>query len=174
MLNLHGMFVPLAIGGAVVAYLGYRLAYRRSSKRGTFNLPDEVRKERDSLCAVVEALPEQLELAKRSRLAIAETQGRLGSEATQQWLKELEADLAETRLLGSQIPAADTDATDQSVMQWDIKLVEILALSIRVNGLADKYRLSVSADDSESSEELISLQEGPTALHPSMSLSAPS
>ena len=172
MLNLHGMFVPFAIGGAVVAYVAYRLAYRvaqrRSSEGSTFNLPDEVRRERDSLCAVVEALPAQLESAKRSRLAAAETHGRLRSEATQQWLTELEADLAETRLLGSQIPAADADGMDPSVMQWDIKLVEILALSIRVNRLADKYRLS------ELSEEPILLPEGRAVLHPSMSLSAPS
>jgi hypothetical protein len=88
----------------------------------------------------VEALPEQLEAVKRARVAAAKIRGSSGREALQHWLGEFEVDLAEATLLGSQLPAADTEDMDHSAMELDMKLAEILALSIRANRLADKYR----------------------------------
>jgi hypothetical protein len=62
-------------------------------------------------------------------------------------------------------------------MGLDIRLVEILALSIPANKLADKYRLSLSADEADSKKLLDQSKKSaelPPALEPSMSLVAPS
>jgi len=114
---------PIAVSGAAIAYLGYRV-YARRARKNNRKLRAEVCTERESLRCEVAALPERLESARRSRMAVA---------------SEIEADLTEAKLLGSQLPAADIDTTDRSGMELDIKLAEILALSIRANRLAHKY-----------------------------------
>jgi hypothetical protein len=132
---------------AAMAYLVYRISAHRSAQRASRNRRDlhgEVGEELAALRCTVEALPEQLEAAKRSRLAAAKIRGQSGREAMQHWLSELEADLEEAKLLDSQLPAADTEDMDHSDMELDIKLAEILALSIRANRLADKYRRAPS------------------------------
>lgn len=113
-----------------MAYLAHRISVHRSvhrAQRYRHELHSELDNEREALRSTVEGLPELLEEAKRSRLAAG----------------ELEADLAEAKLLGSQLPAAATEETDHSGMELDIQLAEILALSIRANRLADKYRRAV-------------------------------
>jgi hypothetical protein len=173
MLSFQSIPASLAIGGGVIAYL----AYRRAAGGRRIDLQGEVAKERDSLISLAETLPELIKMAKQSRIALADSQGHLGSEAMQQWLDELEVDVAEAKLLSSQVPAADFEPTHRSVMELDIKLVEILAVSIRANRLADKYRLSLSADEADSRRLLDQSKrsvEPPPALEPSMSLVAPS
>ena len=138
--------VPIAVAGAAIAYLVYRVYARRAS-RNNRKLHAEVCRERESLRCVIAALPEQLESARRSRMAVA---------------GEIEADLAEAKLLGSQLPAAEVDTTDRSGMVLHIKLAEILALSIRANRLADKYScapldktsLDISSEDDLDAESL--------------------
>jgi hypothetical protein len=139
MLSLHGIAVPIAVSSAALAYLAYRV-YAHRVRRAQHELYTEVCNEREALCHVVETLPEQLESAKRWRIAGLRTRGPSGLEATRQWLEELERDLAEVILLRSQLPAAEVDGADQSEMELDIRLAEILALAIRANRLADKYR----------------------------------
>jgi hypothetical protein len=144
MLSSHSIAIPIAISSAaVMAYLIHRILVYRSMRRARRDIRDlhgEVGKEREALRSTVEALPEQLEAAKRARIAAAKIRGPSGREAMQHWLGEFEMDLAEAKLLGSQLPAADTEDMDHSPMELDIKLAEILALSIRANRLADKYR----------------------------------
>jgi hypothetical protein len=138
--------IPIAVSGAAIAYLVYRV-YARRARRNDRKLYAEVCKERESLRCVVAALPERLESARRSRMAVA---------------SEIEADLAAAKLLGSQLPAADIDTTDRSGMELDIKLAEILTLSIRANRLADKYSrasedktsLDISSEDDLDAESL--------------------
>ncbi len=174
MLSLQSMPAPFALGCALIAYL----AYRRVPRSREVDLKGEVAKERDSLCCVVDTLPGLMERAKQSRITIADSQGLLGSQAMRQWLGELEVDVAEGRLLSSQVPAVDFEPAAHSVMELDIRLVEILGLSIRANSLADKYRLSLSSDDADS-KRLMDQSKRPaemphTALEPSMSLVTPS
>jgi len=138
--------IPIAVAGAAIAYLVYRV-YARRARRNSRKLYAEVCEERESLRCEVAALPERLESARRSRMAVA---------------SEIEADLTEAKLLGSQLPAADIDTTDRSGMELDIKLAEILALSIRANRLADKYSrasldktsLDISSEDDLDAESL--------------------
>jgi hypothetical protein len=118
-----------------MAYLAHRISAYRSvhrSQRYRHDLHSEVAEEREALRSTVQGLPELLEAAKRSRPAAEE-------------------DLAEAKLLGSQLAAADTEDMGDSGMELDIQLAEILALSIRANRLADKYRRVVSEElDAES------------------------
>jgi hypothetical protein len=131
LLSSHSIAIPIAIAtAAAIAYFVYRISVHRSAHRALrsrHDLHNEVDNEREALRSTVEALPELLEAAKRSRIGAAK-------------LSELETDLVEARLLGSQLPAAGSEEMDYSGMELDIQLSEILALSIRANRLADKYR----------------------------------
>jgi hypothetical protein len=191
MLSFHNIAILIAVAGAALGYLVFRIFVHRAlsarHERYTHKLRTEVCKEREALCSVIEALPVQLESAKRSRIAAVRTRGPSNLEATRQWLGELELDLAEAKQLESQLPATDTDGTDYPGMELDIQLAEILALSIRANRLADKYRRAVteaepSPDDSTreglDAENLFdptaSLPAQARAQHAAMSFIAPS
>ncbi|MHB8476998.1 MAG: hypothetical protein ACYDBZ_12020 [Steroidobacteraceae bacterium] len=191
MLSLHNIAIPIAAAAAALGYLVFRIcvhhARRARHERYTHTLRSEVCKEREALRSVVEALPEQLESAKRSRIVALRTRGPSSLEATRQWLGALELDLAEAKQLESQLPAADTDGADYSGMELDMQLAEILALSIRANRLADKYRralteVEASPDDScregFDAESLFdpaaSLPAQARAQHAAMSFIAPS
>ena len=130
MLNFHSIPLPIVLSGAAIAYLVWRLYANRVRGDGR-KLSAEIGQECESLRRVVEALPELLESARRSRVGC-----------------ELDVDLAEARLLKSQLPETGGDTVDGSGMDLDIKLAEILALSIRANRLWDKYRRAASEDHS--------------------------
>ena len=191
MLSFHSIAIPIAVAGAALGYFVFRICMHRARtarhERYTHKLRAEVCKEREALCSVVEALPEQLESAKRSRIAALRTRGPSSLEATRQWLGELELDLAEAKQLESQMTAADTDSTDHSGMELDLQLAEILALSIRANRLVDKYRRAATeaetSQDASSREGLgaeslfdptASLPAQARAQHAAMSFIAPS
>lgn len=143
--------------GALAAYAAYRRSmYRRSVRLGMHDLRAELRAERESLCAVMGALPAQIDLAKRSRTAAVVAPE--DAEGVRQWLRELDLDASEAELLSSQLSAVDSDDTALSDVDVEIKLVEVLALSLRASALAEKYRTSIPlretdrdrfADDSE-------------------------
>jgi hypothetical protein len=135
--------IAVAMGGALIAYA----AYRRSKRHTVNDLRSEVRAEQKSLRATTEALPAQIELAKRSFAAAAHATGH--TEGLQQRLRELDLDLSEAERLRSQSAAADSDYNDLSDMDVEIKLVEVLALSLRASMLADKYRASISTQETD-------------------------
>lgn len=147
MLNFHSIPLPIALAGAALPYLVWRL-YANRARGDRRELSAEIGRECASLRGVVEALPELLESARRLRVGC-----------------ELEEDLAEARLLKSQLPEADADSADGAGMDLDIKLAEILALSIRANRLSDKYRGAASEDHSSAEVR---------AQHAAMSFIAPS
>ena len=192
MLSLHSIAIPIAIAVAALGYFVFRTCMHRARlarhEQYTDNLRTEVCKEREALGSVIEALPAQLEAAKRSRIAALRTRGPSRLEATRQWLSELELDLAEAKQLQSQLTATvDIDGTDHSEMELNIQLAEILALSIRAIRIADKYRRAVteaetSQDDASGgsldAESLFdttaSLPAQARAQHAAMSFIAPS
>ncbi len=148
--NLHNIpaVLAVALAGALIAYAAYRRSAKRTAqKRTATDLRAELRAEQESLRAAVEALPAQIDLAKRTRVAAAHAAGDAASEGLQQWLCELDVDLAEAELLKSQLPAADADYKPLSDMEVEIELVEVLALSLRANPLTEKYRASISDPD---------------------------
>ena len=164
--------IPIVIGGAVIAYV----VFRRLASGRVVDPRDEIRTELESLRLVTAALPEQMNLAKRS-MAMAEAKGLLGSETTRLWLGAFEVDRAEAELVASQVPSTDESVDDRSVMGLELRLAEILALSIRANRLADKYSRPLCADGADAerlSHQAESLAQPPPALQSSMSLIAPS
>jgi len=130
----------LAVAAAVpIAYAVYRRSVnRRSIERRMHDLGAELRAEQESLRAMIEALPAQIDLAKRSRMAPAHAPGN--TEVLQQWLGELELDSSEVELLRSQLATVDPGDMSLSDVDAEIKLVEVLALSLRASALAEKYR----------------------------------
>jgi hypothetical protein len=124
----------------LIAYAVYRRSIkRRSIERRTHDLGAELRAEEGSLRAMLEALPAQIDLAKRSRTAPAPG----NTEGLQQWLGELELDSSEVELLRSQLSTLDSGDLPLSDVDAEIKLVEVLALSLRASALAEKYRASI-------------------------------
>jgi hypothetical protein len=111
----------------------------------------ELRAEQESLRATIEVLRAKIDLAKRSRAAF-HAAGNTGPQALQNWLGELDHDLSEVDLLKSQLSAADSDDESLSDMDVDIKLVEVLALSLRASELADKYNDSIFLQEMDREE----------------------
>jgi hypothetical protein len=152
MSNLHNIpaVLAVAVAGALVAYSAYRRSAKRTAQeRTSHDLRSELCAEQESLRAALEALPAQIGLAKRSRTAAAHAAGTAAPEALQQWLCELDLDLSEVELLKSQLSAADADIQSLSDMDVEIRLVEVLASSLRASALAEKYRASISVQETE-------------------------
>jgi hypothetical protein len=151
--SLHNIpaIAAAAVAGALIAYAAYRRSAKRMAQERTAgDLRSELRAEQESLRAAIAALPAQIDLAKRGRTAAARAAGNIGSEGLQQWLCELDLDLSEVELLKSQLSAADTDDHESiSDMDVEIRLVEILALSLRAGALAEKYRASISVPETD-------------------------
>lgn len=136
--------LAVAAVGALITYTGYR----RSTRRNKHDLRTDLRDEQASLRAAVEALPAQIDLAKRSRKAAADAEGNTATEGLHQWLGQLDLDLSEAELLRSQLSAADADKS-LSDMDVEVKLVEVLAMSLRASTLAEKYRASISVHETD-------------------------
>jgi hypothetical protein len=150
--SLHNIpaIVAVAVAGALIAYAAYRRSAKRvAQERTAGDLRSELRAEQESLRAAIEALPAQIDLAKRGRAAAARAAGNIASEGLQQWLCQLDLDLSEVELLKSQLSAVDSDHGSLSDMDVEIRLVEILALSLRAGALTEKYCASVSAQETD-------------------------
>src|SRR4029077_16350603 len=110
--SLHNIpaIVAVAVAGALIAYAAYRRSAKRvAQERTAGDLRSELRAEQESLRAAIEALPAQIDLAKRGRAAAARAAGNIASEGLQQWLCQLDLDLSEVELLKSQLSAVDSD-----------------------------------------------------------------
>src|ERR1700720_2667733 len=111
MSNLHNIpaVLAVAVAGSLIAYGAYRRSAKRMAQRRTAgDLRSELRAERESLRAAIDALRAQIELEKRSRTAAAHAAGNTGP-ALQQWLCQMDLDLSELELLKSQLSADDSD-----------------------------------------------------------------
>ena len=152
MASLHNIpaVLAVAVAGALIGYAAFRRSAKRmAQERSAGDLRSELCAEQESLRAAIEALREQMGLAKRARTAAARAAGNIGPEALQQWLCELDLDLSEVELLKSQLSAADADTKSLSDMDVEIRLVEVLALSLRASALAEKYRASILVQETD-------------------------
>jgi hypothetical protein len=130
---------------AAVAVLWFRS--RRPPPVTQVDLASEVREAREALRAALEALPSQLDRARTFRATIDDAETSPETAERVHWLGDLDSDLQEVKLLDSQLPAADSDYGQLSAMELDVRLLEILALSVRANSLADKYRIAQVPED---------------------------
>jgi hypothetical protein len=147
MSNLQSILVTV-IAGIAIAYL----AYRRFPKDKRADTRSELRTQQESFRAAAESLAATLDMARRTRTAAAEEAGHCRSEALQRFFDEWDADWLEANQLALQVPAADTDYGALSDTDVDIRLLEILALSLRAHSLVDKYRASSAAADEDCGE----------------------
>src|SRR5271165_5331041 len=99
---LSNLFAVLAVAVCgLIAYTAYRRSVElRTIKRRTHDLGAELRAELDALRATITVLPDQIDLARRSRTPAAHAPG---AEGLQQWLCALDLDLSEVELLRSQL-----------------------------------------------------------------------
>jgi hypothetical protein len=111
-------------------------------------LRSELRAEQESLRAAIEALPARIDMEKRSRTAAAHAAGNTAPEL-QQWLCQVDLDLSELEFLKSQLSTDDSEDKPLSDMDVDIRLVEVLALSLRADALAEKYRASIRVPETD-------------------------
>ncbi len=109
----------LAIAGVLIA----TVAWRRPTPRHALDLRSEVRAEQASLQTALDSLRTRMDPSTHSRTASA----------------ELDLDLSEAESLRSEVAAADSDFKGLSDMEVEIKLVQILSLSLRAGILTDKY-----------------------------------
>jgi hypothetical protein len=148
MSSLHNIpaVLALAVAGALVGYAAYRRSAKRTAqKRSAGDLRSELCAERESLRAVIEALPAKIDLAKQSRMAAALGAGNIGPDESQR-LGEIDLDLSEAARLRAQLSAVDIDYESLSDMDVEVKLVEVLALSLRAGALTDKYCALISME----------------------------
>jgi hypothetical protein len=136
--------LAVAAAGALVAYAAYRRAARRATKRKAHDLRAELHAEHQSMCAAIEGLRTKIDMAKRSPSVAVHAAANTGPGELQQLLCELDLELSEMELSRSRLTAIHSDYESLSDMDVDINLVEVLALSLRVNALADRYRASMS------------------------------
>ena len=141
MLNFPNLLAAAAIAGAAIAYL----LQRRSGRRTLATMRAELRQDQAFLRTAVEALPAALGLAKQRLLVEAEAAGPAMPEELRKRLVELAGDCSRAALMLSQLPAANADYSRLSADELDICLIDSLALSIRAQDLADKYRPAPSA-----------------------------
>jgi hypothetical protein len=166
--------LAVAVAGSLVAYAAYRRSAKRTAQtRTSHDLRSEMRAELESLRAALEELPAHLGLARRSRTAAAHAAGDPSPEGLQQWLCELDLDLSEVELLKSQLFAADA-ADSLSDMDVEVRLVEILVLSLRASALAEKYRASIALQETDRESltddaEAVMLEASPYSLNNSRS-----
>ena len=139
--------MPTVLAAGFAGILMVYAVYRRFTKRTAHDLRSEVRAEQEAVRATIEALPAQIDRAKRS--LAADATGNTGAEGLQQGLSELDLDLSEAELLRSQLSAAESEHKVLSDMEVEIKLVEVLGLSLRASTLADKYRASVAVQEAD-------------------------
>jgi hypothetical protein len=131
--------IPIALTLAAAGTFVALTAYRRGAKRRAPDVRTELRAEQELLCTAIAELRTKIDIAKRS----------WSGGALPQWLNELDADLSELQLSRSRLPAGDSDYESLSDMDVDMKLVDVFAMSMRLNALADRYGDSISAVETD-------------------------
>lgn len=135
-----------AIAGIAGSVLGI-VSYRRTGVLRITELRLNLRQKANNLERDLSALGQLLPHAKKSRHRVAAAKGIFKSGAMQAWNSAFEADAeALTALALASAPfRGDFMGLDWAALEG--KLAEIHRLQLQVEGLTDKYRDSLKADD---------------------------
>ncbi len=133
------------IAGAVMGYI----SYRRSSQLKALDLRLELRKLEADTDQGLRDLPNLLNNAKVSRLAVAAATGRLLTGWIEGWKQQCEADLSAVCDLQATFHYSADEYTKLTHFELETKLVEIHCLHRKVEQYAEKYRAELAADDKE-------------------------
>lgn len=131
------------IAGAWVAYV----AYRKTEKLKALDLRLELRKAIASLQHDLEKLPELLDRAGKSRVAISAATGRLQSGATKHWQTQLDADAKSIETLATALANLCVDYSATPPSELESKLVEATTLQLNADQIREAYVAALTEDD---------------------------
>ncbi|WP_097459914.1 hypothetical protein [Mangrovitalea sediminis] len=130
------------VAGAITACI----ALRRTKELKALDLRLELRRMEGTLQSDIQDLIPLLERAKTSYTRLAAAQGKFGSGATEEWISQWEADIAEARELVAGSTVLDIDCTGFSQAALEARLVTVHKLQNQVGKFAQKYQDSLAVD----------------------------
>lgn len=137
-----------AITGVVGAVTGL-ISYRRTETLKFLDLRLELKRLDFDLRSVVNELPNQIQHAKQSRLAVFSATGRLRSGLTEKWNIEWASDLLVAEEMINRLPNLDADYSSLHTKILEKKLIHTHRAMAEARILKDKYDQEISKDDKE-------------------------
>ena len=135
------------ISGVAGAILGFK-GYRRANAVKALDLRLELRKTVSDARSGVEALPELMGEADRSRKAVLNARGMFNSSARTVWEKSYAADLKQVDSLKGEFPSETEDyARMNDHAQLESSLVDMHSLTHRIDELKAKYENELAKDE---------------------------
>src|SRR6266540_7137137 len=133
------------ITGAVMSYV----SYRRISKIKALGLRLELRRLASDTVAALVHLPDLLEEADHSRVAVRPALATLNGGAMDALKARVKADQDTIRQLRGSLTVPDDGYRSFTHEQLESKLVEMHALQRRVDEYSRRYRAEIAADDKD-------------------------
>lgn len=133
--------------GGVVGTVSGCLAYRRTGQLKVLDLRLDLRKIDADNRSLVESLPNQLDLAKRSHERVLAALGSVNSGAMVHWKTEWDKDVDATHALKGELPAKDAHYRGVAADELETLLVAGHTLQAKAKAIADKYAASLANDD---------------------------
>ena len=135
-----------AITGITGAVTGIT-SLRRVRRMKALDLRLELRKAEADLRANSSHLPELLEKADRSHMAVAAFDGSINSGAIGLWKSEVVADKNKVRALLANVPQAEADYRTLTAEELESKIVATHRLRSAIDQMRDKYIAALAADE---------------------------
>lgn len=135
-----------AATGIVGAVTGL-ISYRRTETLKFLDLRLELKRLEFDLCSAVNELPNQINHAKQSRLAIFSATGRLRSGLAEKWNVEWANDRTTADEMIGQLPELDDDYSSLQTKILEQKLINAHRAMAEVKKLKDKYEYEILEDD---------------------------
>jgi len=123
------------------------IAYRRIGSMKALDLRIELQKQLQVVRRLIEGLPMLMIEAQQSRARVLSTGRGGGTGALLAWRTQADIDDVATKGLALELPPEDAKFSELSVSELENKLLDIHALSLRANSIADRYRASLVKDD---------------------------
>jgi hypothetical protein len=133
------------VAGAVLGYVGFR----RSTAMKALDLRVELRKAVNDADIDLSNLKELLDLAHRSRHAVASARHTARSGAMEIWEQGFERDKAKWQTLKDAAPSPENKYEGLGPAQLEAELVSVHRLRRQLQDLTERYRASLKSDDDE-------------------------
>jgi len=131
--------------GAVVSWV----SFRRTGNFKSLELRLELGKSASELEVAVDALPQLLDHAKRSREALSAAMGMNRSGAHAIWMETLNADYARIGAIRADMPDHSRAFAKLSHGDLEARMVSIHALRTKAAQLQEKYEACIAEDDKD-------------------------
>jgi len=134
-----------AVTGITGAVTGIT-SLRRVRRMKALDLRLELRKAEADARSISSELPELLEKADRSHMAVAAFDGSINSGAIGLWKSQLAGDKAKVKALLASVPEAQADYRRLNPEELESKVVDIHRLRAAIDQMRDKYIASLDSD----------------------------